>query len=478
MVGIVATALSISVNTNAQQLANSGFEEAWGDCVPWTFYGNDGFKGELSQVVTGVTPAGWIISNVSGMTTNYEGSAMGIGATEVGEKVEGYESESAVKLTNTANPFMASQIVPAYISLGTTWSTANPAFSFTGISINNSDGGAFGGVAFSERPTGIEFMYKRSRGTDKPEEKSTVVAYLWKGHWTQKDVPSIIYMAGDPVYADMVDRDRCILGMDMTGCQGGEVSKTDDAELIAVLTAEITEDASEWTKFTGKFDYKSDATPEMINVIIASGDYFGGASVVGEGNTLIVDDVKLLYDEILEGDVYPGQLTIEMLGGMLTEEPVDANVTIQYDGDDKCTLVLPNFTLDLGSGPANLGDIVVPDVVVAIESAIANYTGEVKGLSLMDGQIIADVTLDGTIDADGNANLIISVLWQGIPINVNFIGKGLPGKGTSGIYGIAADVNAQVEYYTINGVKVDAANLTPGIYVVRQGNKVYKAYIR
>ena len=142
--------------------------------------------------------------------------------------------------------------------------------------INNSDGGSFGGIEFNGRPTGIEFMYKRSRGEDKPAEKSTVVAYLWKGHWTQKDVPAVVYMAGEPVCADMTDRDRCILGMDMTGCQGGEVSKSDDAELIAVINAEITEDASEWTKFSATFDYKSDATPEMINIIIAAGDYFGG----------------------------------------------------------------------------------------------------------------------------------------------------------------------------------------------------------
>ena len=104
-------------------------------------------------------------------------------------------------------------------------------------------------------------------------------------------------MAGEPVCADMTDRDRCILGMDMTGCQGGEVSKSDDAELIAVINAEITEDASEWTKFSATFDYKSDATPEMINIIIAAGDYFGGASVVGKDNSITVDDVKLIYAE-------------------------------------------------------------------------------------------------------------------------------------------------------------------------------------
>lgn len=468
----------LSFDTQAQQLKNSGFEDTWIDCIPWTFYGSEDNFGKPSQVVTGITPSNWTVSNVSGIASYYDGEGMGLGATVVGEKTEGFNSKTAVKLTNTPNPFMASQIVPAYISLGTTWSTAKSGFGSDGITISNSDGGAFSGIPFTGRPTGIEFMYKRSRGSEKPEEKSTIVAYLWKGHWTQKDVPVTIYMAGEPICVDMVDRDRCVLGMSMTDCQGGKVTRSEDAELIAVINAEITADASDWTKFSAKFDYKSDATPEMINVILASGDYFGGASAVGKDNTLIIDDVKLLYDDNENCDKYTGQLTIEMMGGSLTDKPVDANVEILYSSDKECKLTLPNFTLDLGSGASNLGDIVVPDVEVAVENNIAKYTGHVDGMSLMAGQIIADVTVDGTIDGDGNANFKINVMWNNIPIDVTFIGKGKPGKGTAGISDIKIDENLPKEYFTIQGVKVDNSKLTPGIYIVRQGKKVSKTYIR
>lgn len=468
---------SLSVSAVAQQLSNADFEGVWGDCIPWTFYQNEENRGEQSKFVSGVNPDGWVISNVSGMVSFYEGQPFGLGATVVGEKVAGYNSESAVKLNNSANPMMDSQKVPAYLTLGTAWSTANPNFGI-GITIKNSDGGAFGGVSFTGRPTGIEFMYKRTRGEAKPDEKTTVVAYLWKGHWTQKDVPSIIYMAGEPYTTDMVDRDRCVLGMSLEGCQGGEVSKTDDAELIAVINAEITTNADEWTKFSADFDYKSDATPEMINIIIAAGDYFGGADVIGENNSLIVDDVKLIYAAEPEADKYPGNLTIEMNGGTLTPEPMAAEVQIAYTADDKCTLILPNFTLDLGSGPANLGDIVVPDVTVVTENNVAKYTGSITGLKLYGGLIVADAEVNGTIDSEGVAKFHIDVIWNNIPIKVEFNGKGKPGKGTAGIESVEVDNNAQAEYYNMNGVRVNAENLTPGLYIERKGSSVRKIIVR
>ncbi len=39
------------------------------------------------------------------------------------------------------------------------------------------------------------------------------------------------------------------------------------------------------------------------------------------------------------------------------------------------------------------------------------------------------------------------------------------------------DVNAPEEYYTITGMRVDAHNLTPGIYIVRKGQYIEKRYI-
>lgn len=51
-------------------------------------------------------------------------------------------------------------------------------------------------------------------------------------------------------------------------------------------------------------------------------------------------------------------------------------------------------------------------------------------------------------------------------------------KTQSGIAGIEADGNAPVEYYNLNGVQVKADNMTPGVYVRRQGKNVTKVIVK
>ncbi len=437
--------------TAQQQLPNSGFEEEWVNCIPWTSNGN-------SKDI-GSTPSGWCISQVIGVS--------GLGKTEVGFKTEGYNSATAVELKNSPNSLMSTQTVPGYITLGKTWSTS--------VMGNKNDGGSFGGIEFSGRPESLEFMYKHT-GTD--GEKATVVAYLWKGHWTQKAVPGNIVAFGSPKTADMVDRDRCVLGLDMSNSLGGAVTHSDDAELIAVINVEIedetttiSEDNNGWKKFSAKFDYKSDATPEMINVVLAAGNYFGGATAVKQGTSLIVDDVKLIYAEN-DKNVYPGVLNIEMLGNNLASNK-PATIEITPAGEGKCTFTLPNFVLEMaGEEPIVLGDIVVNDVTTSEENGVTTYNGDVKGLQLAGGTIVADVTLNGTISGN-NVVMNIDVMWSGIPIKVTFT------SATSGITNITVDnSNAPVEYYNLQGVRVNADNLTPGIYVRRQGSQVSKVLVK
>jgi hypothetical protein len=53
--------------------------------------------------------------------------------------------------------------------------------------------------------------------------------------------------------------------------------------------------------------------------------------------------------------------------------------------------------------------------------------------------------------------------------------------GTSGVENVDIDENsnAAVEYYNLNGIKVNALNdVTPGIYIRRQGTSVSKILIK
>lgn len=166
-----------------------------------------------------------------------------------------------------------------------------------------------------------------------------------------------------------------------------------------------------------------------------------------------------------------GYLTIEMLGGKIAENQ-PATIDVTPTAENVYTITLPHFSLDLGDGPVDLGDIVVPGVSASESNGITTYTGEVKNMSLYEGQIIADVNLTGTTDAAGKANFNIQVMWDNIPINVTFTGE------VAGILDVEADsTDAPAEYYNLNGQRV-IGDVAPGLYIRRQGNSVSKVIVR
>ena len=271
--------LSVAALTaNAQQI-NGDFDAAWEKCVPWDSKGNTFSKG--------VQPQGWNMANV-------------VLAGTVGEKItrsaEDEPANYAVKVNNIYNSIVK-QNIPGYFTLGTPWATAETK----GTSVRNSDGGTFGGMKFTYHPDAISFEYQRdnSNGTD---EQATVLAYLWNGTWTQKDVPGNnavgVFSWGSATRVDMENRERNVLGMSKTAT-GGDVTKTEGATLVATIDHAITESTEgEWKTDTIPFVYKEGcetAGVENINVIFSSTNYFGPQSDIKKGNSLTVDNVKLIY---------------------------------------------------------------------------------------------------------------------------------------------------------------------------------------
>lgn len=303
LLALVAT----SFTAQAQQLPNANFNGKWVDCIP--FIGSN----ETGKV-QGTQPEGWVISNVNGY--------QGLGATIVGSQLT--ENENlAVALKNTPNPFMASQIVPAYMSLGTTWNTSKGM-----IAITNKDGGSFGGMKFTHRPDAIQFKYKRTAA--EPSVPATVVAYMWKGEWQQADVPVTIALSGEPKKETMINRDRSILGME--SAESGAVTKSEDALCIAQIQEKLSEITEEWKEMTIPFNYADkNAVPTHINVIFAANDYFD-ASTVKKDNTLSIDDVAFVYYHALESLTYGDKVYTPNAEGVidLSEVAFDANTPMQF----------------------------------------------------------------------------------------------------------------------------------------------------
>lgn len=523
-IGCTAAALAASA-----QLPNPDFTD-WVDCIPWTSTDN--------TKANGTQPKDWTISNVIGIG--------GLGATTVGEKVEITEGKNAVKVFNVANQFMPTQIVPGYFTLGTTWSTS--------VMGKENDGGTFGGIKCSTRPDAVAFSYKRSVA-DGSTQPATVVAYSWKGTFTQAAVPASISAFGAPKAVDMVNRDRNILGMETA--KGGEVTKSEGAALVAKAIQSIVQVTEDWVDLSVPFEYELNEVPEMVNVIFAANDYFGDASVIAKDNSFTVAAPRLVYwsklsaitiggealpgfsdakydyevgtlpalDEVKcevlgmaaeatveekEGKIvitvtnpegvdeagesshtytisvqgadvpvgeskeYKGKLTIDMNGSDITGGGMDAAVEVIPNAEGtQCTFRLPDFTLDLGDGPVNLGDIVVNDVKMTTIAGLTTYEGSVKGLKLLEGAIEADVELNGTTMENGKADMTINVTWMGMPIICKF-----KGEAVAGIAGVDADnASAPVMYYDMQGRRV-ADPSVPGLYIRRQGTQATKLLVR
>lgn len=547
----VLLSLGVATSITAQQLPNSNFDGTWGDCTPWTSTNNSRTNGK--------TPQNWTISHVIGMS--------GLGATEVGSQIDGY-SGKAVEIHNEPNPLKASQIVPGYITLGTSWATSKGGIT----SVTNMDGGTFGGINFTYRPDAVEFYYQRTHGTANASEVAMVIAYSWKGTTTQVSVPGNNVLTGSATTATMTDRDRNILGKETS--QGGAVTKSSDFALISTIEKNIEGNQTAWTRMELPFVYSNNAAPEKFNIIFSAGDYYSTAP--GNANSLKIDEVKLLYfsrlaslsvngkevndfssdkydytvngkmpeadafnfttlgtsgsanatlsldaansvatikvtnsniggtdmdgaaehtytirfiDSVneIEGKKYDGTLIIS------TEEDGEENVILSEEksvyinktSEDKCTVTLPDFAIDLGDGPLPLGDIIVTDTDYINNNGVNELSGDVKHFSLLDGDIIANIRLSGT-ESDGELNMIIFVDWVAVDeeggedillatFKVVFNGA----IDLSGITNIETDnANAPVYYYNLNGVEIKADNLTPGIYVVRQGNKTQKVLVK
>lgn len=533
---------------NAQQLPNVGFEEwkAGEDMGSTKYMGlSSGTERRPYDTQTGVTePSDWNGSNVNQLG-------------QIGyfiEKEIVSDNNVAVRLVNKFVGLSASlgSNAPGFITFGTPWVYAM-------FPVSNSDGGVFGGVEFSYKPDAIKGRYKYTQG-DAPET-SHIIVYLWNGTFSSNigrgeacnDVDRAILgksnagtVSGDGKLVASCDYEITTTNGDWMDIVvpleykegAGEPTKmnviisaadywtrsnikenttlaADDVDFVYYSTLTALKVNGETVELEeGKYEYSMTGSvlPTEKQVVATTKSQFAKAAVTVDAENAQVRivvtnqdgkdvDGETLHTYVLqyekaeiESTPYAGYLNIEMGGSNIAENQA-ATIEITETGEGKCTFVLPDLTL---TGLGNLGTIEVSDVTVTVDdNETKTYAGSVKGLSLAEGAIIADVELNGTIDVNGICYFKIDVLWNSLPINVTFTTNEIPAgvEGINGdavaVYGMAGAVavsgcNGAVDVYAADGrlvksVMVDGnaeIALDGGLYIVRAGSEAYKVFVK
>ena len=239
---------------------NGSFDGSWETCTPYQG------AGMYYTAGTGEQPVGWKSSNIN-QILNFE----------LVERDTVDAGNYAVAISNMFTGLgTMGQNAPGYLSIGTPWNAARVVSVFP-YQATETDGGSFGGATFAARPDSVKFTFKRTHGTEKPEEVATVAAMLWKGTFTSTVGVGINMANESPAKEVMTDRDRDVMGIITDG-----VTKSDDAECIALINHQIEGDYADWTTLSLPFTYQSDAV-------------------------LTIDDVELVYNSQLATLTYDGE---------------------------------------------------------------------------------------------------------------------------------------------------------------------------
>lgn len=329
----------LTLTAGAQQLPNIGFSNWKTECgTTEAFeYVNKGNFLRPNYVVQkqgdnqrpGIEPESWNGSSVNQTV---------LGIDKQQELI--FNDDNAVKMQNKfVGVLSIGSVAPGFINLGIPWVHAEST-------INECDGGAYGGVTFTHKPDAIIGRYKR---TDTTGEASHIIAYLWSGTFV-----SNVGRKSSPNQARN-NVDRAILG---------KATPTASGTLIASCDYTFTSTASsDWQTITVPLTYHNTTTaPTMMNTIISAGDYWERGNMK-ENTTLYADDVKFVYYSTLKTLTYDGVAqTIPAAGETLDMSSVEYDAaklsytqngqtaTAQHSYDEatcKLTITVSNVDADV-----------------------------------------------------------------------------------------------------------------------------------
>ncbi len=462
--------LSISAFTaNAQQLPNVGFDSWKTTCGTSRSISKDGKKVDVAR--PGVEPSEWNGSNVN---------QMGQKKPDLVTKVVD-NSNTVVQVKNiyvgvNLGLIKIGSTAPGFINLGTPWVYAS-------TTISDCDGGVFGGISFDKKPDAIKGKYKR---TDSNSEDSHIIAYLWNGTYTSKignvaqtvteeqnNVDRVVLgkatgsasgklvASCDKAFSSTANKDweTIVVPLDYVANAGnptmmnviisagdywnrGNLKENttllvDDVDFVYYSTlTSLTVGGETIALQEGVYNYNLKTDMPSVSkedVVAVCKSQFANADVtidnVNKQIKIVVTnqggkdtDGATSHTYTLQYPVkttYQGYLNVKMGYGYLAGNDAHDIIITDYN-DGTCDFLLPDLTVLMP-----LGDIEIKNMNVTTDaSGLKTYSGVENNKKLMGGDIIANVKVNGTIDAKGTVNMDVDVVWlygeNEIPIKVKF----------------------------------------------------------
>ena len=465
-----ALLLSISAFTaNAQQLPNVGFDSWKTTCGTSRSISKDGKKVDVAR--PGVEPSEWNGSNVN---------QMGQKKPDLVTKVVD-NSNTVVQVKNiyvgvNLGLIKIGSTAPGFINLGTPWVYAS-------TTISDCDGGVFGGISFDKKPDAIKGKYKR---TDSNSEDSHIIAYLWNGTYTSKignvaqtvteeqnNVDRVVLgkatgsasgklvASCDKAFSSTANKDweTIVVPLDYLANAGnptmmnviisagdywnrGNLKENttllvDDVDFVYYSTlTSLTVGGETIALQEGVYNYNLKTDMPSVSkedVVAVCKSQFANADVTIDN---VYKQIKIVvtnqggkdtdgatsHTYTLQYPVettYQGYLNVKMGYGYLAGNDAH-DITITDYNDGTCDFLLPDLTVLMP-----LGDIEIKNMNVTSDaSGLKTYSGVENNKKLMGGDIIANVKVNGTIDAKGTVNMDVDVVWlygeNEIPIKVKF----------------------------------------------------------
>ena len=465
-----ALLLSISAFTaNAQQLPNVGFDSWKTTCGTSRSISKDGKKVDVAR--PGVEPSEWNGSNVNQM-----GQKKPDLVTNVVDNSNTVVQVKNIYVGVNLGLIKIGSTAPGFINLGTPWVYAS-------TTISDCDGGVFGGISFDKKPDAIKGKYKR---TDSNSEDSHIIAYLWNGTYTSKignvaqtvteeqnNVDRVVLgkatgsasgklvASCDKAFSSTANKDweTIVVPLDYLANAGnptmmnviisagdywnrGNLKENttllvDDVDFVYYSTlTSLTVGGETIALQEGVYNYNLKTDMPSVSkedVVAVCKSQFANADVtidnVNKQIKIVVTnqggkdtDGATSHTYTLQYPVettYQGYLNVKMGYGYLAGNDAH-DITITDYNDGTCDFLLPDLTVLMP-----LGDIEIKNMNVTSDaSGLKTYSGVENNKKLMGGDIIANVKVNGTIDAKGTVNMDVDVVWlygeNEIPIKVKF----------------------------------------------------------